>query len=261
MGEGRIPVFDLNGEVLREIKPPKVFSETIFPDLILRAFLSSLSKGFQPKGTDKMAGNRRVARSLGTGRGISRVPRISGTLRAAKVSMAVGGRRAHPPKAEKKIVERINKKEKRKAIRSALAACANPSLVSARGHVINGIKHVPLVLTNELEEISRTKDVREILRKLGAWKDVERCKRRWRKIRAGKGKMRGRKRKKAKGPLIIISEDRGILKAARNIPGVDVCVDRNLNCRVLAPGGKPGRLTIWCEESIKRIDKLFGGLT
>lgn len=38
-------------------------------------------------------------------------------------------------------------------------------------------------------------------------------------MRAGKGKMRNRRRIQRRGPCIIYNEDNGIIKAFRNIPG------------------------------------------
>jgi large subunit ribosomal protein L4e len=79
-----------------------------------------------------------------------------------------------------------------------------------------------------------------------------------RNIRAGKGKYRGRRIKQAVGPLIVIAEDKGIMQAARNIPGVDVVTVNNLNAEVLAPGAHPGRLTMWTSGAIEKLNKLYG---
>jgi len=77
------------------------------------------------------------------------------------------------------------------------------------------------------------------------------------KVRAGKGKRRGRKYKRKVGPLIVISEDKGIVKAAKNLPGVDVCFVENLNVELLAPGGQPGRLTIWSNSAIEKLKEKY----
>ncbi|HDJ96454.1 MAG TPA: 50S ribosomal protein L4, partial [Candidatus Aenigmarchaeota archaeon] len=82
-----------------------------------------------------------------------------------------------------------------------------------------------------------------------------------RKVRAGKGKRRGRKYKRKKGPLIVVANDNGIFKAAKNLTGVDVCLVNNLNAELLAPGAMPGRLTIFSKAAIEKLEKenLFGG--
>jgi large subunit ribosomal protein L4e len=79
-----------------------------------------------------------------------------------------------------------------------------------------------------------------------------------RKIRAGKGKYRGRKIKQAVGPLIVVAENKGIMEAARNIPGVEVVTVNNLNAEILAPGTHPGRLTIWTNSAIEKLNELYG---
>ncbi|MCJ7560718.1 50S ribosomal protein L4, partial [Candidatus Bathyarchaeota archaeon] len=79
-----------------------------------------------------------------------------------------------------------------------------------------------------------------------------------RKIRAGKGKRRGRKMKQAVGPLIVVVENKGLADAASNIPGVDIVTVNNLNTEMLAPGTHPGRLTLWTNGAIERLDKLYG---
>ncbi|MCD6241085.1 50S ribosomal protein L4, partial [Candidatus Bathyarchaeota archaeon] len=73
------------------------------------------------------------------------------------------------------------------------------------------------------------------------------------------GKMRGRRYKQAKGPLIIVSESNGIMKAAKNLPGVDVVTVDNLNVELLAPGTHPGRLTVWTQSAIEKLKERFGG--
>jgi len=69
--------------------------------------------------------------------------------------------------------------------------------------------------------------------------------------------MRGRGKKIGRGPLIVISEDKGITKAARNLPGVDITVIRNINAELLAPGAHPGRLVIWAKSAFTAIDQIW----
>merc|ERR1719233_1044819 len=60
------------------------------------------------------------------------------------------------------------------------------------------------------------------------------------------------------GPLVIYDQDRGVTKAFRNIPGVDVIQVDNLNLLKLAPGGHVGRFCIWTESAFKKLDGLYG---
>ncbi len=254
-------LLNLNGEVVGEVDLPEHFKTPIRPDLIRRAFLSALTARFQPKGTDEEAGLRTSAVSFGTGLGIARVPRIKGSLwpRARIAPNVVKGRRAHPPKVEKRLWERINRKERLLAIRSAIAATAVKELVMARGHLVGDVKAIPLVVVNEFEGISKAADVKAVFKALGIWSDVRRAQRNVR-IRAGKGKMRGRRYKEPKSVLVVVSrKDAPVIRAVRNMAGVDVVYVDNLSILHLAPGGEPGRLTLWTQGAIERLgnERLF----
>lgn len=257
----KIKVYSLEGEATDEIELPKIFMEEFRPDLIKRAVISSQTARIQPWGTDPMAGKRTTAESFGAGRGAAMVPRVKGSRhpagsKGAFVPQAVGGRRAHPPRVARIIHEKINKKEKRLAIRSAIAATANQELVELRGHRVENLSQIPIVIDDEISKVKRTSETREIFKKLGVMDDVVRAKS-GRKIRAGRGKTRGRKYKSPKGPLLVVGEDKGISLGARNHPGVDVVVVDNLNAELLAPGTHPGRLTIYTKSAIEKLGELF----
>lgn len=257
----KIKVYSLEGEATEEIELPEIFMEEFRPDLIKRAVISSQTARIQPWGTDPMAGKRTTAESFGAGRGAAMVPRVKGSRhpagsKGAFVPQAVGGRRAHPPRVARIIHEKINKKEKRLAIRSAVAATANQELVELRGHRVENLPQIPIVVDDEIIKVKRTSETREIFKKLGVMDDVVRAKS-GRKIRAGRGKTRGRKYKSPKGPLLVVGEDKGISLGARNHPGVDVVVVDNLNAELLAPGTHPGRLTIYTKSAIEKLGELF----
>jgi large subunit ribosomal protein L4e len=252
-------VFDLTGKPVGKTKLPKIFDTPLRSDVIKRAVLAIQSGRFQPQGRNRLAGKRTTAESRGVGLGIARIPRIKGGgQRAALAPGTVGGRAAHPPVSEKKIVKRIPKKEKRLALFSAIAATASRKIVTARGHRIEDVSQIPPIVVSELEKLKRTKEVEETLISLGILSDIYRVKES-RKIRAGKGKLRGRKTKQAVGPLIVVAKNKGIVKAARNVPGVDVITVSNLNAENLAPGTHPGRLTIWTSSAIEKLNELYGG--
>lgn len=250
------PVYNLKGEKITEIPLPKVFNTPVREDLIRKVFLALRTSRLQPKGTDPLAGKRTTAESWGVGYGVARVPRIKGSTRAAFVPMAVGGRRAHPPVTTKRIRERVNRKEKRLALMSAIAATAHRFYVEKRGHLIGDIT-LPIIVEDKLQSLKRTQEVREFLKTLGLWRDVERARKR-RRIRAGKGKMRGRRYKIPKSVLIVVGKNEGIVEAARNLVGVDISTIDKLNVEALAPGGHAGRLTIWSLSAIEEMRRKFG---
>ena len=259
-------ILDLEGNEKGKIKLPKQFEEEIRADLIKRAFLAVMSHKRQEYGASPEAGKRSSARTSkrrhdyrgSYGLGISRTPRKifsrSGTRmnwQGAFVPGTVGGRQAHPPKAEKIFWQKINKKERKKAIRSAIAATMDRLLVIQRGH--KAADKYPFVIDSSIESIDKTNRVKDILIRLGLKEELKRSE--VKKIRAGKGKLRGRKYKKRKGPLIVVSKNCKLIKAASNIPGIDVCEVKNINVELLAPGAIPGRLTLWSKESIDLLEK------
>jgi large subunit ribosomal protein L4e len=251
-----VKIFNLKGETIGKTKVPIIFETPLRQDVIKRTVLSLQSKRLQPQGRDPLAGKRTTAESRGVGLGISRIPRIKGAGgRAALAPGTVGGRLAHPPTSEKKIMKQIPKKEKRLALFSAIAATASKKNIASRGHSIDDVSEFPLIVTNDLEKLTKTKEVEETLQNLGITPDLDRVKKSW-KVRAGRGKLRGRKMKKAKGPLIVIKENKGIIKASRNILGVDIVLVDNLNAEILAPGAHPGRLTVWTEGALKKLEEL-----
>ncbi len=241
-------IIDPMGEVAGEIDLPPVFEEEYRPDIIKKAVLSAQANRLQPYGPHFYAGMNTSARGWGTGHGASRVPRLVNGRRAAGIPMARGGRRSHPPVPQADRSEKINVKERRKAIRSAIAATVNPALVAGRGHIFTG--ELPIVVQNDLETIEKTSEMRRFLMAAGLWSDVMRAKN-GRHVRAGRGKMRGRRFRGRKSLLIVAGQDRGIGKAARNLPGVDFVTVQGLNAELLAPGTQAGRLTLWTESSIR----------
>jgi len=169
----------------------------------------------------------------------------------ATVSGTVGGRRAHAPKAEKIFEQKINKKERQKAIRSAIAATADKDYLKEKGFTV--FTNIPLII-EKLETLTKTKEVKDLLIKLNLAPELERAENK--KIRAGKGTMRGRKYRKVKGPLVVISgKESKVIDACKNIAGFDVADVTSLNTELLAPGTEPGRFVIWSLDAIQKLDK------
>ena len=259
MGNISAKVFNLKGEEVSTLNLPQIFNTPSRPDVIKRAVVAIQSHKYQPQGRDPMAGKKNTAESRGTGLGISRMPRLkSRGQRAAFAPGTVGGRSAHPPEAEKKIKKKIPKKEMHLALRSAIAATGSKEAVASRGHMVEDVPDFPLVVVDEIQSVKRTKDMEEALINLGVWPDIFRVKES-RKVRAGKGKMRGRKMKQAVGPLLKINKNDGVAEAARNLPGIEVASVENLNAELLAPGTHPGRLTVWTNSAFEKLETIFGG--
>ena len=259
MGKISAKVFDLKGEEVSQLNLPQIFHTPNRPDVIKRAVVAIQSHRIQPQGRDPMAGKRNTAVSRHAGLGIARVPRLRERgSRAAFAPGTVGGRSAHPPVSEKKIKKKIPKKEMRLAIRSAVAATGSKEAVASRGHIVDDIPDFPLVVVDEIQSLKRTKDIEEALVNIGVWSDIYRVKES-RKVRAGKGKMRGRKMKQAIGPLLVITKNDGVAEAARNLPGMEVVSVESLNAEVLAPGTHPGRLTVWTNSAFEKLETVFGG--
>jgi large subunit ribosomal protein L4e len=252
-----IKVFDLEGKAVGKIVLPSLFATPLRPDVIKRAVLAIQSRRRQPQGRDPMAGKRTTAESRGTGSAQARIPRRKGgTARGAFAPGTVGGREGHPPLSEKKIIKEIPKKEKRLALFSAIAATASKETVTRRGHSVEDVPQIPLIVTSEIESLNKTKEVEAALIRLGTLSEIFRV-RQSRKVRAGQGKSRGRKMKHKVGPLIVVAENRGLIEAARNIPGVDAVRVTDLNSEILAPGTHPGRLTIWTSGAIEKLNSMY----
>lgn len=266
----KLPVLTADKKQLRELQLPVQFEEPLRSDLIRRAVHALQRNRQQPYGTSPDAGmrhsswvsKRRRDYRTSYGKGISRVARKILSRRGTQFNwvgafspQTVGGRRAHPPKAETQRMQKINVKERRKAIRSALTATLQKEVVLSRGHSLPA--EYPFILDVALERTSRSKELRQVLGALGFEEELERAS--VKKVRAGKGTFRGRRYKKRKSLLLVVGDGCPLQKAAQNLPGVDIVPVRALNAELLAPGGQPGRCTLFTENAVKVMaeKKLF----
>lgn len=254
----KINVYNLEGQSKGSIDLPKIFKLKPRLDLIQFASEVYITKNKQSKGRDKRAGLRNTAESWGTGHEMARTPRIKGSgfqtaRNAGRVPYAVGGRVSHPIKSEKNIEKKMNEKTKKLSIYSAISASGQPRWVEKRGHLISDIPQIPLVIDDKVQTIKKTKEAYAILCELGLKNDLLKTKNA-KKIRAGKGKRRGRKYKFSKGPLLVIKEDYGIVKAMNNIPGCDVAKIEDLSIDLLAPGALPGRFVLWTQSAFNELN-------
>lgn len=262
----KVKILDSSNAEKGQRQLPKHFDEDYRPDLITRAVLSIRANSRQRYGSAPEAGKRssvtvskRRRNYRGCyGHGISRVPRKVMSRRGIRFNWVgafapgtVGGRRAHPPKAEKIWDQKINIKERRKAIRSAIAATLNKEIVSARGHKIP--TNYPFIISNDFELIANTKLLKNALLSLGFSDEFDRASEK--RVRAGRGKSRGRRYNKKKSILFVVSESCALQNAAKNLPGVDIQVIDKLNANLLAPGCHAGRIALYTEKAIERLDK------
>lgn len=243
-------VYSLEGKVLKQIDVPEFFKSPGRDDLVKRAVLSEETKEKQPKGNFRFAGLETSARYRGRkedfgtvkNKGIPHLPHEvlpKGQIgKVKRVPHAVKGRRAHPPKPQKNIVEEINAKEYQKALSAAISMSSNSDLVSKRMRSKFEIA-LPAILDNKFESLSKTKDVLKVFVALKLDKFVE------------KSKKLG-----SKAPLIVVSDGK-ILKAASNLAGVDVVRVRDLQVKDLAPGAHPGRLTLFSEAALPELLRRF----
>ncbi|MCX8197170.1 MAG: 50S ribosomal protein L4 [Candidatus Micrarchaeota archaeon] len=258
-------VYSLDGKIVGEIELPEVFSTQVNLGLVARAAIADQTKHYQPKGNYIYAGMETSARyrgrkgdfGSGKNRGIAIRPREvlpKGRLgRVKRIPSAVKGRRAHPPKVEKKIVERINKKEYAAALRCAIAATARKDLVTGHGHRLSDGILLPIVITDSFEQLSKTSDVQKVLSLLIA-EDLKKAKKP--KARSGVRARKGGKKYPKSAIIAVSSQNAPVIKAARNIAGVDVVPASDLKVELLAPGAKAGRLAIYTQSALKVLSAM-----
>ncbi|OGS50132.1 MAG: hypothetical protein A3K65_00510 [Euryarchaeota archaeon RBG_16_68_12] len=274
LAENEVHVYSLDGDVVKNIELPAVFRAPLRFDLIRRAVTAFQANRRQPYGPSRKAGMRHSVRWSGKGHGVSRVPRIRGTMIGAQAPGTVGGRKGHGPKPWADWSQKINAKERTKARNAALSALHQAEIVSRRGHRFDENRTLPIVVENAFEDlwksleqdregrrereeehadrIGATKRSVEVLRALGVFEDVERAAR-GTHIRAGRGKMRGRRYRTPRSVLFVATKADSLARLFRNLPGVEVVTPGGLNAEVLAPGGDPGRLTVFTESALEAL--------
>ncbi|RZC69810.1 hypothetical protein C5167_032943 [Papaver somniferum] len=261
-----VSIQNLEGDMATDgstVPLPDVLKAAIRPDIVKFVHANMSKNSRQPYAVSKKAGHQTSAQSWGTGRAVSRIPRVpgGGTHRAGQGAfgnMCRGGRMFAPTRIWRRWHRKINVNQKRYAIVSALAASAVPSIVLARGHTIEGVPELPLVVNDSIEGVEKTSAAIKVLKQLGAYADAEKVKDS-EKIRPGKGKMRNRRYVSKKGPLVVYgTEGSKIAKAFRNIPGVEIANVERLNLLKLAPGGHLGRFIIWTKSAFEKLDSIYG---
>jgi len=257
-----VSVFDGEAKKAGTVPMPTVLCAPLRPDLVRYIHMNMSKNKRQAYALSPKAGYGTAAESWGTGRAVARIPRVpgGGTHRAGQAAfgnMCRGGGMFSPTKVWRRWHRRVNVTMKRHAVATALAASTLPPLVMARGHRIGQVEELPLVVSSEAEKITKTKDAMKLLNELGCTEELDKVAAS-RKARGGVAKLRNRKYTMRRGPLVIYEKNDGIVRAFRNIPGVDTaCVDR-LNLLKLAPGGSFGRFVIWTEGAFKKLNAIYG---
>ncbi len=238
-------ILSIDGKKAGSIELPVAFSEAVRHDLIRRAVDAENSLKLQSQGHYLLAGMQTTATYYGamhsyrTGRhmGIAIRPReklgggVQGKVR--RIPSSVKGKRAHPHTIEKILIERMNKKEYRKALSSAIAAASNPS---------------PIVVSDSINSIKKTNEMARIIKTLTGIDTNEHT------SRKRKGVRRSSKQKTYGKKILIVCNDQNVIMSARNIAGVDACKLESIKVGLIAPGGNTFRKVIWSESAIKGLD-------
>jgi large subunit ribosomal protein L4e len=240
---------------------PGVFSVPIRNDLVHFVHSNLAKNRRQGHAVYWLAGQEHSAESWGTGRAVARIPRISGsgTHRSGQATfgnMCRSARMFAPLKIWRKWHAKANITQRRHAVASALAASACAPLVMARGHRVNNVPELPLVLDNLSSE--NTKQLLSTLKNFGRGDDLAKV-RRSKQTRQGTGKYRNSRYVMRKGPLIVYGDaNADVRKYGRNLPGVDLCHVSRLNILQLAPGGHLGRFVVFTEDAFRALNNQYG---
>lgn len=253
-------VIGLGGTESSEIELPAVFDTPYRPEVIHKVYVNVLSHSYQRQGRYPAAGEMVSAESRNTGLGIARLARARGEgfPRAGQAAAVAGvrhGRVAHPPESWKIIYKKINHKEKQLGLCSAIAATAKKELVQRRGHKIGNEVKLPLVVSNNIESIEKTKDLNNALIRLGLGVDIARASLA-RKARSGTARRRGRSTRSGTSVLIIVGNDSRLVALSQSILGVDIKHAKDVSILDLVPGSKPIRLTIFSQAAIEHMNSL-----
>lgn len=230
------PIYSIEGEKIGEIELPPQFNEEFRPDLIKRAVLAIQNSKRQQYGSSPFAGKRASAELSKRRRkyrgcygiGIARTPRKIISRRGTRFNWVgafapntVGGRRAHPPKSSKQFIQKLNKKERRKALRSAISRANS------------------IIIENKFEQLKKTSEVAKALKALSR----------------ATAERKSPPNSVAKKPLIISlkSRDCPLFKSAQNI--AEIIEIKMVNTHMLAPGTNAGRMVIWIQNAIENMAK------
>ena len=254
-------ILDINGKEKGTIDLPKYFESEIRADIVAKVL--EAKKQQQPYAPSPVAGKQHSAKGLivharhvwrsGYGRGQSRVPRKIFSRKgsqfnwaAAEVPNAKGGMRAHPPKVTQFINElKINKKELAIAFASSIAATASERYILKKYSTIEKLdRKAPFVISSEITKLKTKQILEELKAVLGNLYNVAIKEK---SIRAGKGKLRGRKYKSTAGMILVLGKDEKLKTKL-----FEVKKAKELSVLDLAKGGL-GRVAVYTEKAIKEL--------
>lgn len=263
----KVNVIDKTGKKVSDVEI-KVAGD-VRNDIFKKAVLAENSLFFQEKGSDSMAGKKQVInvskrrKKLRStyGRGGSRTPKKTMWSRGTQFRFVgafaagtVGGRRAHPPRAEKNIVKNINNKEWLKAMNTGILASFSNELVTKNGQKVPA--NYPFVFDMSVEDIVKTKNFKDFLVTVGFEAEMKRTS--LKKVRAGKGTMRGRTYKVKRGPLVVLSSvEKPAFKAARNVLGFEVITADMLMVSDFGMSEIPGRAVLFTKDALDEFIEVF----
>ena len=249
-------VRSIHGKAEGTVQLPRVFQTPYRPDVIHRVYVNMASHKFHRQGRYPAAGEMVSAESRNTGLGIARLARIRGqgfsrAGQAAGVSGVRAGRIAHPPESWKEIRKKINKKERHLALTSAIAATARKELIVNRGHRVEGISAFPIIASDSIESVTKSRELLNALLAFGLAEDL---------LRSGAGKTKGtsngsRRKRTGTGALIVVRKGSNVCRISNSIPGIDVEDVESLSLLDLAPGAKPIRLTVFSKGSLEKLER------
>merc|ERR1719482_1751178 len=176
-----VSVYEASGKMsAKDSAMPAVFSAPIRDDVVSFVHTAMAKNRRQAHGVFHLQGHQHSAESWGTGRAVARIPRISGSGthrsgQAAFGNMCRKGRMFAPLRVWRKWHRKSNLNQKRHAVASALAASACAPLVMARGHRVEGVPELPLVLDQLNGE--NTKGLLATLNRFGCADDLAKVRR------------------------------------------------------------------------------------
>src|SRR3970282_1275612 len=160
----KVQTLTTSGSKENEIELPRVFSTPFRKDLIQKAVVYLSSHKFQKQGRPPTGhGSARIARLRGGGGGRQG--------QGGGVASTRGGRQAHPPTSEKVIFKKLNKKENKLALCSAIAATSSKQIIKSRGHILEKIASFPLVVSDDIEKVSKASEIKKIFEALNLTQD------------------------------------------------------------------------------------------
>jgi large subunit ribosomal protein L4e len=260
-------ILDVHGKEKSNIDLPKCFSGKVREDVVAKVLESKKVK--QPFSPSPVAGKQHSASGLlkhhrkvwksSYGRGMSRIPRKIMTRKGsqfnwvgAEVSNTRGGRRPHPPKILSMInLRKINKKEQKIAIESALSATINEKYLIKKYETLKNskIEKLPFIVETKFATLKAKELVSSLKKILG--ENLFGLAIQKKSVRSGRGKLRGRKYKSNAGMLLVVGNDEKLKTTA-----FDVVKVKKLGVNDLAKGGL-GRLTVYTENAINDLENKF----